>query len=137
MVCWLDRQIASVRQIASRLQIASCLEGPTPSPSIKLQILLRREWRTPEGLEKVQAILRTIGLVPTAAGAVTISAEVEASTFQQMFGVTATETPPQPPGKSDYGKSGGNVSPDLKVPAALSDFVDSISAAPGHYYFQK
>jgi hypothetical protein len=111
--------------------------GPTPSPSIKLQILLRREWRTPEGLAKVQGILHAIGLPPTAAGAVTISAEIGLDKFQEMFGVTATETAPQAPGNSDYGKSGGNLSPDLKVPAALSDFVDSISAAPGHYYFEK
>jgi hypothetical protein len=107
-----------------------------PTSTIKLQILLRSEWRTPEGLEKVQAMLRALGMAPTAAGAVTISAEVEPDKFQKMFGVTITATPPQPPGKGDFGKSGGNVSPDLKVPAALSDFVASISTAPGHYYLQ-
>ena len=111
--------------------------GPTSSPSIKLQILLRSEWRTPEGLAKVQRILRALGMAPTAAGAVTISAEVEPDKFEEMFGVTATATTPQPPGKGDFGKSGGTISPDLKVPAALSDFVESISAAPGHYYLQK
>jgi len=54
-----------------------------------------------------------------------------------MFGVTATETSPQPPGKIEFGRSAGHVSPDLKIPAALSDFVESISAAPGHSYLQK
>jgi hypothetical protein len=52
-----------------------------------------------------------------------------------MFGVTATETAPRPPGKTDFGVSGGHVSPDLKVPDALADHVDSITAAPGHSYY--
>jgi hypothetical protein len=65
-----------------------------------------------------------------------ISAEVEPEKFKDLFGVTATETAPQSPGGREFGRSGGNVSPDLKVPAALSDYVESISAAPGHIYLR-
>ncbi len=111
--------------------------GPTSSPSIKLQILLRSEWRTPQGVAKVQEILRSMGLMPTAGGAATISAELELNRFEEVFGVIATETAPQPPSKTEAGKSGGYNSPDLKVPAALADFVQSISATPGHYYLLK
>ena len=82
-------------------------------------------------------ILRTIGLIPTMGGAATISAEVDPKQFEQTFGVTATETAPQPPRNSEFGMSSGHVSPDLKIPAALSDFVENISAAPGHSYLQK
>jgi hypothetical protein len=67
----------------------------------------------------------------------TISAEIAPEKFKEMFGVTATETAPQSPGAQESGRSAGNVSPDLKVPAALSDFVQSISAAPGHIYLQR
>lgn len=113
------------------------MEPATPTPSIKLQLLLRREWRTPQGIEKVQEIIRSIGMSPTAGGLATISADLEPAKFKEMFGVVATESEPQPPGERDFGRSAGNTSPDLKVPAALSDFVESISAAPGHIYLQK
>lgn len=85
----------------------------------------------------MQAILRAVGLRPTTGGVATISAELEPDEFQEMFGVVAMEIAPQPPGKGNFGKSGGYVSPELKVPAALSEFVESISAAPGYYYLQK
>jgi len=110
---------------------------PTSSSSIKLQILLRREWRSPDGLNKVKEILPSIGLTLTAAGATTISAEVEPKAFEETFGVVATESTRQLPGNNEFGRSAGHNSPDLKVPAALSDFVESISAAPAHSYFQK
>jgi hypothetical protein len=112
-------------------------EAATPKPSIKLQILLRREWRTPQGVETVQGLLRSLGLMPTAGGLATISADIEPEKLEEIFGVTATETAPQPPGGREFGRSGGNISPELKVPAALSDYVESISAAPGHIYLQK
>jgi hypothetical protein len=111
--------------------------APTSGSPIKLQVLLRSEWRTPQGVEKVREILRTIGLIPTIGGAATISAEVDPKQFQHIFGVTVTETAPQPPRNNEFGMSAGHVSPDLEIPAALSDFVESISAASGHSYLQK
>jgi hypothetical protein len=108
----------------------------TSNSSIKLQLLLRREWRNSQGVDKVRGLLASLGITPTIGGVAAISAEVEPEKFKDLFGVTATETPPQSPGERDFGRSGGNVSPDLKVPAALSDYVESISAAPGHIYLQ-
>jgi hypothetical protein len=103
---------------------------------IKLQILLRREWRNAQGVDKVRGLLPALGITPTIGGVAAISAEIEAEKFRELFGVTATPTAPQPPGERDFGKSGGYTSPDLKVPAALSEFVESISAAPGHIYLR-
>jgi hypothetical protein len=112
-------------------------EAVTPKPSIKLQILLRHDWRTSQGVEKAHTALRSLGMTPTVGGLATISAEIEPAKFEEVFGVTVTETAPQPPGGQEFGRSGGYISPDLKVPTALSDYVESISAAPGHIYLQK
>jgi hypothetical protein len=112
-------------------------EAPTSNASIKLQILLRSEWRNPEGVDKVRQLLSSLGMTPTAAGLATLSAELDAGKFKATFGVTAAETPPASPAKADFGRSGGYVSQDLKVPAALSEFVQSISAAPSHLYLEK
>jgi hypothetical protein len=106
-------------------------------PSIKLQLLLHSNWRSPQGLDKVREILASLGLTSTAGGLVTISAEVEPEKFKEIFGVTATETAPQPPGAQEFGRSGGYSSPELQVPAALSEYVQSISTASGHTYLRK
>ena len=66
-----------------------------------------------------------------------MSAEVEPAKFKEIFGVTATETPPRPPGAQDFGTSGGYSSPELQVPATLSEYVQSISAASAHTYLRK
>jgi hypothetical protein len=71
-----------------------------------------------------------VGLTPTAAGLVTISAEVGAERFEDLFGVPASELAPRPPGERDFGESGGHVSPELTVPTPLLQYVESISAAP-------
>jgi hypothetical protein len=110
-------------------------EIATPDTSITLQILLRHEWRTPDGVAKALDILRANGLTPTGSGAATISATIPADKFEEMFGVKATQVAPQPPDRTDFGRSGGYVSPDLKVPDPLAACVDSISAAPSHSYY--
>jgi hypothetical protein len=78
--------------------------------------------------------MRSMGLVPSTAGAATISAEVDLGRFEEIFGVTATRTESQPATNYDFGKSAGYTSPNLKIPEALSDFVESISAAAGLSY---
>ena len=40
--------------------------------AIKLQILLRKAWRTPEGLAAVKRIAQSLGITPTASGAVAL-----------------------------------------------------------------
>jgi hypothetical protein len=84
----------------------------------------------------VRRLLSSLGVTPTAAGLATLSAELDADKFKATFGVTAVETPPAAASNVEFGRSGGNVSQDLKVPSALSEFVQSISAAPSHIYLE-
>jgi hypothetical protein len=110
----------------------------TSNASIRLQILLRTEWRTPQGVERVRSLLAALGITPTAAGAATLSAELDDSRFKDIFGTRAKTTPPSLPAEREFGRSGGHVSEDdLEVPAALSEYVESISAAPSHIYLEK
>jgi hypothetical protein len=118
------------------IRAASCLEASTSSPSIKIQLLLRKNWRNAAGIEKVLRILLSIGLQPTASGLATVSAEAPPEQFESVFGVKPEEKSPRPPSGGDFGQSGGFVSSALAVPAALEAYVESISAAPPHTYFQ-
>jgi len=111
-------------------------EISTSDSLVKLQVLLRREWRTPEGIEEVSGLLTSMGITPTATGLATISADVEQERFEKLFGQTAREIAPKPPGERNFGESGGHVTPELTVPAPLRQHVQSISAAPPHIYFQ-
>jgi hypothetical protein len=81
---------------------------------IRLQILLRENWRHDEGVRLVQDRLKALGLNPTAAGRVTVSAEATPETFRSTFGHAASRTDA------------------LSVPPALVPYVASISIAPGH-----
>jgi hypothetical protein len=103
---------------------------------VKLQILLRPEWRTANGIQEVRGILMSVGLTPTASGLATISAEVMPERFETLFGVAAHEIAPSPPDKRDFGRSGGHTSPKLTVPPPLAQYVESISPAPPHVYLQ-
>jgi hypothetical protein len=104
--------------------------------TIKIQVLLRREWRTPDGVEKARNSLVEAGLRPTAVGLATISAELDRDRFRSLFGTSATDVPPRRPAAGDFGRSGGHVSEPLKVPQSLERCVETISVAPGHTYFQ-
>ena len=104
--------------------------------TVKIQILLRREWRTPDGIEKVRNSLVEAGFRPTAAGLATISAELDQEHFRSLFGTPATDVPPRDPTAGDFGQSGGHVSEPLKVPQSLERYVEKISVAPGHTYLQ-
>jgi hypothetical protein len=120
----------------SVIRAPSCLEASTSSPSIKIQLLLRKDWRNAAGIEEVRRILLSIGLQPTASGLATLSAEATSEQFESVFGVKPEERSPRPPSGADFGQSGGFVSPALSVPAALEPYVESISAAPPHTYLQ-
>jgi hypothetical protein len=113
------------------------LEVSTSNPPILLQILLRKESRTADGIAAVQKILRSLGLKPTASGLATISAEAQPEQFEALFGVKATEIAPRGPGETDFGASGGHASADLTVPAQLAQHVQNISTAPPHTYLQR
>jgi hypothetical protein len=110
------------------------LEVSTSNPPILLQILLRKDSRTADGVEAVRRILVALGLKPTASGLATISAEATPEQFESLFGVKATEIAPREGSTTDFGSSGGHVSAELAVPAPLAKYVQSISAAPPHTY---
>ena len=76
------------------------------SNPIKIQVLLRREWQTPDGIEKARNCLVQAGLRPTVAGLATISAELDQDHFQFLFGTSATDLPPRPSAAGDFGRSG-------------------------------
>ena len=111
------------------------LEAATSNSPIKLQILLRGEWRTAAGIEEVRKLLASLGLKPTASGLATISAEAEPAHFESLFRVKASELAPPTPGGS-FGISGAPASADLAVPQQLAKYVASISAAPTHTYLR-
>jgi hypothetical protein len=81
--------------------------------------------------------LAALGITPTAAGAATLSAELDDCRFKDIFGIRAKDTSPSLPGDREFGRSAGHVSEDLEVPAVLSDYVEGISAAPSHIYLEK
>jgi hypothetical protein len=81
---------------------------------IRLQVLLRDDWRHEEGVRRVQDRLRSLGMKPTAAGQVTVSAEASPDTFRDTFGPHAS------------------TGATLAVPAPLAPYVESISVAPPH-----
>jgi hypothetical protein len=99
---------------------------------VKLQILLRREWRNPDGIDRVKRIASSLGLTPTTAGLASVSAEISDADFQALFGKLLESIEPRPPGRGDFGSPGGYVSEPLLVPDSLQTYVESVSIAPPH-----
>jgi hypothetical protein len=116
------------RSLTDRGEPHLTLEASTSNSPIKLQILVGREWRNPDGIEEVRKLLASLGVKPTASGLATISAEVSAEQFESLFGIKAGEIEP--------GASGGRGSTDLPVPGRIEKYVASISVAPPHIYLQ-
>jgi hypothetical protein len=91
-----------------------------PEP-IRLQVLLRPEWRNPRGVAAVEQALRDLGFEITGSGRASISARAAPPAFSQAFAAIQGE---------------GRDSPDdrrkLPVPAPLAGQVESITVAPQH-----
>jgi hypothetical protein len=104
--------------------------------TIRIQVLLKREWRTPGGIDEVRKALVEAGFMPTVGGLTSVSADIDEDRFRTLFGTSPTEVLPQPLGARDFGQSGGHVSGPLKVPQSLERYIETISVAPGHTYFQ-
>ena len=75
----------------------------------------------------VKKIAQGLGIVPTAEGTASISAETDAATFQSLFG-TAPD---------DGLFANPATSPTLPVPEPLREHVESISVAPRHVYMNR
>jgi hypothetical protein len=97
---------------------------------IKLQILLHKAWRTPQGIDTVKKIAESLGIKPTASGAATLSGEIEPQAFESLFIRTVKGVRPPPPGKRDFGVPAGAGSGLLAIPEPLREYVESITVAP-------
>ena len=86
--------------------------------TLRLQILLRKPYRNPEGVEKTRAALKSLGMEPTTSGAASLAATVDEKTAESVFGSS-----PQ----------SGEV---LPISSSLAEYVESISVAPRHIYME-
>ena len=91
---------------------------------IKVQILLRPDMRTPEGIKTVKRMLASLGMKPTASGAASISAVVKEKRFSTLFGSGAQEA----------SETAGMQAAPLSVPDALKEYVAGVSVAPDPLY---
>jgi hypothetical protein len=93
---------------------------------IKVQILLRPDMRTPEGIKTVKRMLASMGIKPSASGAASISATVEENRFRALFG----------PGAPEASETAGMQAASLSVPDALKEYVAGVSVAPDPLYMK-
>lgn len=99
--------------------------------TISLALLLRKDWRNPEGLARVQAIAAEHGWKLTGKGQVTLSAAVSPSAFRRVFGFAPTVVPARRPRGQDFGARAGYLDDhEITVPTDLSEYVESISIEP-------
>jgi hypothetical protein len=97
--------------------------GPRHSPGdVRLQVLLRPEWRNPRGVADVERALRELGFEVTGSGRASISARAAARTFSQTFAEHSRAEADESPGDRRA----------LPVPAPLAGQVESITVAPQH-----
>ena len=101
------------------------------SDLISISILMRKSWRTSEGLSRVQKIATELGLQVTTTGRVSISAKVSTEVFTQLFGVSPTRLKSTLPDEANFGSPGGYIcNEELTVPAELVEYVEIISVVP-------
>ena len=98
--------------------------------AIPLSLMLRQAARTPNGVARVQQAAAALGLEPTTAGRATVSCRVSTEKFAELFGEPPPAVASRSPGRSDKGTPGGYASADLPVPAALAEWVESLSVMP-------
>ena len=90
---------------------------------IRLQMLLRPEYRHEKGCAAVVAAVRKLGLTVTGRGLATISATASWDQVAAVFGVE-----PRAASRDRRDVAGG----ELAVPAALAESVERVSIAPQH-----
>lgn len=96
---------------------------------LKLQLLLQKGHRDEQASRAVQEVLTDLGIRPTAAGEVTVSAEIDAPDFERLFG----RKPEEPDTPRDIGALGFRGEPsaaELPIPDRLRDYVANITVAP-------
>lgn len=122
----IDRKSSCDHQALRGHVSLSQLEG---NDLVKLQFLLRKESRTSEGIAAVKRIAMSLGIVPTASGVATVSAEMQDEAFESLFAQKLQDVGPRPPAGTDFGSPGGSASGPLEVPERLREHVASVSVA--------
>jgi hypothetical protein len=98
------------------------------SSTLNISILLRKDWRTAEGIARVKEIVGSLGIRPSASGRVSISCKIPIESFVKLFQVSPTPVEPKAPGESDFGSPGGYmVETELQIPTQLKEYVEAIS----------
>jgi len=98
------------------------------SSTINITMLLRKDWRTPEGIARVKEIAGSLDIRPSASGRTSISGKMPLESFVKIFQVSPTQVEPRSPGKSDFGSPGGyTIETELHVPNQLKAYVEIIS----------
>jgi hypothetical protein len=100
--------------------------------AIKIQILLCKNWRTPEGVAAVRKIAASLGIKETVTGVATVSGEIDHEAFASLFGHAPQDLNLQPPGQP--GTFAGRDSEGLSIPNPLREYVESITIAPPHIH---
>ncbi len=80
----------------------------------------------------VKKIAASLGITPTATGAVSVSGDIDPRAFRVLFGARVRKVNPRPPRGADSGSPGGPLSGPLSVPEPLQPYVESITVAPPH-----
>jgi hypothetical protein len=101
------------------------------SASIHIAILLRKSWRTSEGIARVQEIASSLGIQLSTYGRASVSGKVSADRFAKLFSVSPVPVEPTKPGTDDFGSAGGyTTDTTLPIPRELEEYVESISVIP-------
>jgi len=99
----------------------------------KVQILLRKEYRKPDGVAAVKEIMNRVGIKATGTGFASLSGEISQEAFESMFSPERIASPERMP--TGPGGIGGREYQDLPVPEQLKEYVENITVAPPHIYF--
>jgi len=102
---------------------------------LKVQLLLRPECRSPNGLNGAVATATALGLKVTGTGRATISAEIDSVRFNELFGAAVTPVAARGRGAADFGAPAGFIAEDdrgLRMPAELETLVSNVSVEPPH-----
>ena len=92
---------------------------------IKLQVLLRKPWRNPEGIAKVRSLMQDLGITTTASGAASISAEVDPALVESIFGA---KLGPREAQRTTAVR-------EFPLPDSLREYAESITVAPRHIVY--
>lgn len=96
--------------------------------TINISILLRKKWRTPQGIARVKEIASSLEIHPSASGRTSISGKIPLESFVKLFQVSPIPVAPKSPGEGDFGSpSGYTIETELQIPTQLKEYIEVIS----------